>query len=171
MSHEDQTFIRTAGIVLAALVAITIMALVLASFVGGNDGDADPMVIAKADEWIAPVGERLSAEPSAASETMPTMAHEPVKAITAAEPMEVDGAKVTQTYCFACHGTGVPGSPQIGDSADWAGRIAQGIDTLYDSAINGKTSSTGVMPPKGGMMNLSDEQVKAAVDYMVSQAQ
>ena len=67
---------------------------------------------------------------------------------------------------MACHGTGVLGAPKFGDKAAWAPRIKQGMDTLYSSALKGK----GAMPPKGGNTALSDADVKAGVDYMVSAA-
>ena len=69
---------------------------------------------------------------------------------------------------MACHGAGVAGAPKIGDKADWGPRIAQGKDTLYTHATQGFTGKKGTMPPKGGAANLSDEEVKAAVDYMVA---
>ena len=68
---------------------------------------------------------------------------------------------------MACHGTGVAGAPKFGDKAAWAPRIKQGKDALHASALKGK----GAMPPKGGNASLSDDAVKAAVDYMVSAAQ
>ena len=71
---------------------------------------------------------------------------------------------------MACHGAGVAGAPKLGDKADWGPRIAQGNDTLYQHAIQGFQGKKGVMPPKGGNTALPDDQVKAAVDYMVSQA-
>ena len=74
-------------------------------------------------------------------------------------------SKLTEGKCAACHGTGVNGAPKVGDKAPWAPRIAQGKDTLYKDAIQGK----GAMPPKGGS-NASDADVKAAVDYMVAAA-
>jgi cytochrome c5 len=77
------------------------------------------------------------------------------------------GEKVYKSSCFACHDAGVAGSPKIADKAAWAPRIATGSDAMYNSAINGK----GVMPPKGGNMGIADADVKAAVDYMVSQSQ
>lgn len=77
------------------------------------------------------------------------------------------GKKVYDSACFACHATGVAGSPKFGDKAAWAPRIATGKDALYNVALHGK----GAMPPKGGNMSLSDDDVKAAVDYMVSNAQ
>lgn len=74
------------------------------------------------------------------------------------------GMKVYKSLCFSCHDNGVAGAPKPGDKAAWAPRLAQGMDLLYEHAIKGK----GAMPPKGGNMSLSDADVKAAVDYMVS---
>ena len=85
--------------------------------------------------------------------------------------VEVQADAGQQTYqqaCFACHGTGVAGAPKIGDKAAWAPRIAQGNATLYEHALKGFKGNTGVMPAKGGRVDLSDDVVKAAVDYMVA---
>ncbi|MEE9302345.1 MAG: c-type cytochrome [Thiotrichaceae bacterium] len=81
----------------------------------------------------------------------------------------ISGEKIYKDTCFACHAMGVAGSPKTGDKAVWEARIAKGNETLYTSAIKGIQSETGVMPPKGGKLSLSDDEVKAAVDYMVSQ--
>lgn len=81
-----------------------------------------------------------------------------------------DGKATYDQACQACHKTGVAGAPMVGDKAAWADRIAQGKDTLYTHAIGGFKGKTGMMPPKGGFGNLSDDQVKAAADYMVSQS-
>ncbi len=75
------------------------------------------------------------------------------------------GEDVYNTACMACHSTGAAGAPKLGDVAGWADRIAKGNDALYDSAING-IAGTGMMA-KGGCMNCSDDETKAAVDYMV----
>lgn len=80
------------------------------------------------------------------------------------------GETTYKTVCFACHGTGAAGAPKIGDEAAWKSRIAQGKATLYKHALHGFTGKKGVMPPKGGRTDLSDADVKAAVDYMVSKA-
>ncbi|HAU57194.1 MAG TPA: cytochrome c5 family protein [Comamonadaceae bacterium] len=69
--------------------------------------------------------------------------------------------------CAMCHAAGVAGAPKPGDKEDWAPRIAQGNDTLYKHAIEGFTGAKGMMPARGGNANMSDEDVKAAVDYMV----
>ena len=80
------------------------------------------------------------------------------------------GKKVYGTTCSLCHAAGVAGAPKAGDKAAWSPRIAQGKDTLYKHAIEGFTGKTGVMPPKGGNPGLPDDDVKAAVDYMVGLA-
>ncbi len=77
------------------------------------------------------------------------------------------GEKTYKSNCFACHASGVAGAPKLEDKANWAPRLATGKETLYQSALNGK----GVMPPKGGNMGLTDNAVKAAVDYMINQTQ
>jgi len=80
---------------------------------------------------------------------------------------ETDGAAVYNGGCAACHATGVAGAPKVGDKAAWAERVAQDKETTYGHAINGFQGKSGVMPPKGGFTNLSDDEIKAAVDYMV----
>lgn len=74
-----------------------------------------------------------------------------------------DGKTVYNTVCAGCHGAGVMGAPKFGDKAAWAGRIGQGMPTLVSHAINGIRA----MPPRGGAASLSDDEVKAAVQYMV----
>jgi len=82
-----------------------------------------------------------------------------------------DGKAVFDQACTVCHTQGVAGAPKFGDAEAWAPRIAKGKETLYQHAIDGFTGDSGTMPPKGGFTNLSDDQVKAAVDYMVENAQ
>lgn len=74
-----------------------------------------------------------------------------------------DGAQIAQGLCFACHQSGMNGAPKFGNKVAWAPRVAQGKDKLYANAINGLRG----MPPRGGGANLTDDQVKAAVDYLV----
>jgi len=95
----------------------------------------------------------------------PAVAVAPVAAEAPTAP-SIDGKKVYDSACFACHASGVAGSPKLGDKAAWAPRIATGMEALYVTSLKGK----GAMPPKGGNMALADDKVKAAVDYMVSQS-
>jgi cytochrome c5 len=103
----------------------------------------------------------------------------PVAEVTVGEPPVIEapvvevassggnGEATVQGVCAACHTAGLMESPKLGDAADWAPRIDKGIDTLYDNAING----LNMMPARGGRPTLSDDEVKAAVDYMLSQVQ
>lgn len=79
------------------------------------------------------------------------------------------GEEVYNAACMACHATGAGGAPLYGDVAAWADRIAKGSDVLYASGING-IAGTGMIA-KGGCMTCSDEEVSAAVDYMVAGSQ
>jgi len=77
-----------------------------------------------------------------------------------------DGEAIYKKTCKLCHATGMLESPKFADKDAWKDRIAKGKDVLYDHAINGFNK----MLPKGGKKSLSDDEVKAAVDYMVDAA-
>jgi len=76
------------------------------------------------------------------------------------------GRQVYKTYCAFCHKTGLNGAPKMGDETYWSESIQKGKETVYSNAING----IGSMPPRGGASSVSDEEIKAAVDYMVSRS-
>jgi len=110
-----------------------------------------------------------AAEEAAPSETNSAPATE-----ASAEESDLEianGEEIYKSACFVCHDSGASGAPKIGDSADWAPRIAQGIDVMAQHAIEGFTGTKGMMPPKGGRMDLPDEDVKNAVSYIVSKSQ
>lgn len=75
------------------------------------------------------------------------------------------GEEIYQSKCVACHSTGAAGAPKLGVAADWESRVAQGMETLYTNAIQGIRG----MPAKGLCMDCSDDEVKAAVDYILAQ--
>lgn len=81
------------------------------------------------------------------------------------------GESIYKSKCVACHGTGAAGAPKLADKAAWGPRITQGNEVLSKHAIEGFKGNAGYMPPKGGYMSLSDDEVSLAVLYMVSQAQ
>ena len=74
-----------------------------------------------------------------------------------------DGTTIYNTVCGACHNTGAAGAPKLDDKAAWSARVATGKEALYKSAIGGK----GAMPAKGGAADLSDDEIKGAVDYVL----
>jgi cytochrome c5 len=79
----------------------------------------------------------------------------------------LSGEDVYNQFCFACHATGASDAPIFADVEAWAPRIAKGMDELMNSTING----IGMMPAKGTCMNCSDDDLQAAVDYMVESSQ
>ena len=88
-------------------------------------------------------------------------------AATAAVSAASGGGKGTyEKVCSVCHASGVAGAPKLGDKEAWKSRIATGAAALHNSALKGKNA----MPPKGGMADLPDGDVVAAVDYMVKAA-
>ena len=76
------------------------------------------------------------------------------------------GKEIYQQTCSSCHETGVAGAPKIGDTEAWSSRVAKGEDLMVQNAVNG----IGTMPPKGGDPSLSEEQIRAAVNYMIEQS-
>ncbi|MGL5800569.1 MAG: c-type cytochrome [Plesiomonas sp.] len=72
------------------------------------------------------------------------------------------GEQVYNGTCIACHGAGVLGAPKFRDAALWGPRLKQGIDTLQKHAINGINQ----MPPRGTCTSCSDDEIKAAIEYM-----
>lgn len=88
------------------------------------------------------------------------------KAVAVSDGKPRDGATVYNTICMACHATGLAGAPKTGDKAAWAPRITTGLEALLKSATNGKNA----MPARGGAANLTDDELKAAVEYLVGQA-
>ena len=86
-----------------------------------------------------------------------------VAEVAAAPTGPKSGADVYQASCFACHGTGAMGAPKKGDAAAWASRKAQGMDVLMEHAIKGFNA----MPPKGTCMACSDDEIKAAIEFML----
>jgi cytochrome c5 len=168
---RDQKFFDMYSLVIGVLAAICLGFFVLAMKMSDRTQGA---FTSNAEEYLATVSARLEpfgqvnlpgddltpAGPQSAGTTAPT----PVAAT-------LTGPQVYNEACIACHGSGIGGAPMITDAAAWEARIAQGIDTLRQHAIEGYTGSAGYMPPKGGRLDLSDEEIYGAVDYMASEAE
>lgn len=85
------------------------------------------------------------------------------------DPARAAGRMIWMATCQGCHDIGIAGAPKLGDVAAWAPRIAQGDAVLHEHAINGHFGPKGtMMPPRGGNDALTDDEVKAAVNYMVA---
>ena len=153
MSQEDAVFFRTLTWGMGLLTLFFVAIIILARVVTADEGaGVDERQRAAIEECIAPVGQVSvgSVQVAAAS-----------GAAAAADPKQT-----YQQACFACHGTGAAGAPKLGDKGAWSARITKGNATLYDNAIKGFKG----MPPKGGRADLSDDTVKAVVDFMVAES-
>lgn len=139
------------GIMWATIVVAVVLIAAIVPFSIKNTGSAADAAKGndEADVRIQPVAKFELAKPAAAVASGPR-----------------SGVTVFTTICSACHATGAAGSPKAGDKAAWAPRIAQGKEVLYKSALGGKNA----MPARGGAADLTDAEVKAAVDHMVGLA-
>jgi cytochrome c5 len=168
------------GIVIGAVALIVGIYLLVQLAVHGyanRDMKGQPVMSDEAvKQRLAPVA-KVVVDPNApAPAATPAAATAPAVAAVSVPPAAATPAKASggagsgkSTYdavCQVCHAAGVAGAPKYGDKAAWAPRIKQGVDALHANAIKGK----GAMPPKGGNPSLSDADVSAAVDYMVSAA-
>ena len=152
-------------VVLLAFLVPVIGIIMIASFATGGIKLApdNPEAVA---QRLKPVGEvNIGEVPPGAAASPPAKpaTSSPVKAASAGGADA--GKTLYNSVCVACHGAGIAGAPKAGDKAAWKARIAQGKDVLYNSALHGKNA----MPPKGGA-SAPDTDVKAAVDYLVSQS-
>ncbi|ASK27866.1 c-type cytochrome [Neisseria chenwenguii] len=135
----------------------------MANQAGGNFPDPDTAGAVPA----AASGAAPAAASDAASGDAPAAAS---GSAAAAAPAAggADGKAVFEANCAACHGanSAIPGIPHVTNKAEWAPRIKKGKEALYKSALEGFNA----MPAKGGNISLSDDDVKAAVDYMANQS-
>ena len=140
--HSSKSIMYAAIGAAVLLVLITVPFAFLGKSTGASGGNAED-----ADARIAPV------------------AHVEIQAANAnkGDGKPRDGKTIYNTVCTACHGTGAAGAPKAGDKAAWASRIATGLPALIKSATNGKNA----MPPKGGAADLTDDELKSAVEYLI----
>ena len=169
MSKQDSQFFNVFSVVLGLLVVFAIIIFAFARYVGKNNQNAalltEPMQQQSVEERTAlPARVAVAGADNSALTIAPvTTAGGAVVAVTFK-----DGTEVFEGACKACHGTGLAGAPKAGDHAAWAPRIAKGKAMLYDHALKGFNGQAGVMPPKGGRTDLSDDLIKQAVDHMVA---
>ena len=195
---EDKHLFDTFLLVLGGLVGLALIVLVVAQWLSSSDNDAmsqDEATVARLEERIRPVGRVSVAGGDAAATAAPSgdATEESVDADTPTEVAEgsgaeepateepaaqepsaasaINGQEIYNQACVVCHGAGIAGAPKLGDNANWAPRIAQGVDTMYGHAIKGFQGSAGMMPAKGGRIDLPDDAIKAAVDYMAENSQ
>jgi cytochrome c5 len=166
-AEHDKKFFDTFMLVLGVLVAISLGIYALAKVVSANTQEkhvlVDPAVKAAVAARIEPI-----AKVAIAGQDNSALAPEQPEQAGAAAAADMPGEEVYNVACVACHGAGVAGAPKFGDAAAWGPRIAKGDATLHKHAIEGFQGDAGFMPPKGGRVDLSDQSIINAVDYMVA---
>ena len=126
-----------------------------------------PLALAQTDEQRAAIEGRIKPYGSVCVSGDASCGSAVASASASAGPRS--GEAVYNAACMACHSTGAGGAPKVGDVAAWADRLAKGKDVLHESGLNG-VAGTGMIA-RGGCMNCSDEEIVAAVDYMVDNSQ
>lgn len=153
-NHSDMNF----GNSIAALIGVVLLvALVYGLTAGRFAGEAYPEAPERVAARLAPVG-AVNTDAASLATSAPAAA-----SAASSDPGEATYNRV----CQACHATGAAGAPLFGNKEAWEPRIAQGMDTLLQTAINGK----GAMPPRGTCADCSDDDLRVAIEYMVSKVQ
>lgn len=158
--QTDQVFIRNFSVVLALLIAFTIVIMFIARHAGNKEPEPIPSRIAITAERLQPVSAVYTGEAGAAAMQQAAAANEEPKV---AFEGSLDAEMIYNAVCSACHNTAVLGAPKPG-SPEMALRAEAGMDTMMDHAINGLNS----MPPRGGRPDLSDEQIHAVIEFMLN---
>jgi cytochrome c5 len=163
VSKHDTHFFNNFSMVIGGLIAIALLIFALARVVAGRTQEpevyADAQYVASVDERIKPFTRVAVA--GADNSAMAIQAAPQAAAVVLAVPK--DGPALYEAVCKTCHAAGLVGAPKLGDHAAWAPRIAKGKATLYQHALKGFNA----MPAKGSRTDLSDELIRAGVDYLV----
>ncbi len=160
---EDKQLMAQFSTVIGVLVVIAVICVVLALIFSGRGSNSDDPIAQKlVADRIKPVGQVYvgSVPPEALAQSKAQTSEQGVPVSGA--PKFSSGKEVFDAVCQACHATGAAGAPKYGDKAAWAKYLEKGIEDMYKFALSGK----GAMPPRGGRADLTDENVKSAVDYM-----
>jgi cytochrome c5 len=171
VSKQDTHFFNVFSLVIGLLVAVAIALFALARTVASETQEKQVLV---EKEYLKGVDERLQPFAKVAvagqdNSALKIEAASPAGSAAGPAPPK-SGDELFEQACKACHGPGIGGAPKAGDKAAWGPRIAKGKDVLYDHALHGFTGTAGMMPAKGGRVDVSDDLVKQAVDHMVDLA-
>lgn len=171
-NQYDRVFLKQFALVIVALHVIMVLLILGARYIHhSREHELPPQKLAEINARIAPVGAVYSGDNGRAAILAAQEAAKAAAATQVAYDGTLDGAVVYQKLCSACHANAVGGAPAL-TRADWGPRIAQGIDTLVAHAIDGYDGAAPTpMPARGGNPSLTDEQVRATVQWMVDNLQ
>lgn len=160
---DDKTFLKRFSSIILGLVIFTVLIIVLAvSFQNPSDPADNPSQLTLAGERVAPVAAVNTGDYEQPAAPAQPAANGGSDTVAAADTGgAIDGEAIYNTTCSACHSAGVAGAPIPGSTMNE--RTEKGLDALVANAIDG----LNIMPPRGGNASLSDEEIRAAVEYMM----
>lgn len=136
-------------------------------------------------EWMTIAASALALVAACTTEVPLPLNTDAPKIVAPAPPVEMPVQETVETFaevdletgkwiyertCMACHAMGVAGAPKLGDARVWSERLSRGMDSLVKNAIEGYRGALGVMPARGGRPELTEDEVRAAVHYMVEES-
>jgi cytochrome c5 len=167
--NYDLDFLKRFSMVIAFLVAVTLALILFAAWLHYDQPhEGNPIEKQRIEARIAPAGDVYAGATGAAAKSAAEAAAAEAAKKQVAYGGTLDGSVIYGNLCAGCHTAGVGGAPKL-DAAGMGGRAGKGKDTLYKHAIEGFQGDAGYMPPRGGNPSLSDDQVKASVDWMLDQ--
>jgi len=170
VTSTDRIFLKHFAMLIGTLIFIAVVLYALGQFIyAKHPPEEAPNRAAIASERVAPIGAVYAGDTGRAAMVAAQEAAKAAAASQVAYGGTTDGKTIFGSLCHSCHETGAGGAPKLTDKAIWAPRVAEGLDTLVKHAIEGYTGKSGIMPPKGGNPALTDEQVKATVQWMFDQ--
>jgi len=170
ITPTDVKFLKYFSILIGILALMAAVFIVVALWIyQDHPAPESPNAMAVVDARVAPVGDSYAGESGRAAMLAADEARKKLAASQVAYGGSTDGKVIYDQLCHACHESGAGGSPKLSDKGAWTARIAQGEETLLKHAIEGFTGKTGIMPARGGNPSLNDAQVKATVEWMMSQ--
>jgi cytochrome c5 len=166
--NYDLDFLKRFSMVIAFLMAVTLVLILFAIYLHHRQPHhTNPIEAKRIEARIAPAAGVYAGKTGEAKMAADVAAQQAAMAGQLRYEGRVDGAEVYAGLCASCHKAGVSGAPTL-TAGGMGARAGKGKDTLYKHAIEGFKGGAGNMPAKGGDSVLTDDQVKAAVDYMLS---
>ena len=168
MSTRNQRFYDSFMLILGLFVGVLVGIIFMKAFSAGTGAEqlGDAAFRDATNERLQPIGRvALIGDPDVGVRPV-------VETGSGSVSAPLSGPQVYNENCYLCHAApGVGGAPVLGDPRAWTPRVAQGQELLRERVIYGYQGEQGIMAPKGGRPDLSDEEIFEALDFMLRQAQ
>ena len=155
-------FMLLVGVWIGAIAGIILFGNLTVGGGGHEEESSDLSAVDLVDDRIRPIGQvALIGDPDVGVRPVVSVVTDTVRA-------PLSGPQVYNAICYLCHAApGVGGAPVLGDSTVWTPRLSQPAELIEDHVINGYQGELGYMPPKGGRLDFTDEEILEAIDFML----